>query len=126
MKYTEDRTLDTLINELLKEKGMQIKVKGLLCEGRRITWEGRVRKCSSLEKYFTGNDVIVLVEKSNWEKASDHKRRALIDHELTHVVVKNGKIKIVDHDVEEFIPIVRKYGCWTPSLEELKNAIKKE
>lgn len=124
MKYFEDRSLDALISELLKEKGLQLKVKGLLCEGK-VSWLGYVRKCSSLEKYFTGNDVIVLIEKNNWEKASDHKRRALVDHELTHIVIKNGKIKIIDHDVEEFVPIVQKYGCWTPSLEELKDAIKK-
>ena len=68
--------------------------------GMRIL--GMVRATSSIERANGGSDVILLLDKSWWDaQIDDDPRRALIDHELTHIeprINSGGEIARDEHD----------------------------
>lgn len=56
-----------------------------------------------------------------WRHATNAERKALVDHELSHMAVdeETGELKIRAHDVEEFISIADRHGAWSPDLAAL-------
>jgi hypothetical protein len=78
---------------------------------------------------------LIILDQEFWLQADDITRRALLEHEMSHVkqsLDKNGdpafdqdgnpKFGIRAHDVEEFQYIVRKYGAWNQNLAEFLRA----
>lgn len=66
-------------------------------------------------------DLLIVISKEAWDASSEENRYALIDHELAHavrIVKKDGSIvyRIVAHDVEEFVDVVKRRGLWNGSL----------
>lgn len=72
-------------------------------------------------------DYILTLSGDAWEKFSSKQKKALVDHELAHMVVKKTKKGIKyrcrHHDVEEFAAIAKRYGAWSPNLEKFKKAL---
>lgn len=62
-------------------------------------------------KYFSkdeiaveGYDYVLIVDEKAWDLASDKDKKRLISHELRHVLIdENGKCKVVDHDITDFV-----------------------
>jgi len=59
-----------------------------------------------------------------WNNAIPAWREALLDHELSHCdctqdKAGNKKWNIVDHDVQEFVSVVRRHGLWEADLQKL-------
>ena len=93
----------------------------------RTVW-AQIKKASPLEKYLSGYDLIIVFNEEIWPRLDDMQKRALVDHELTHVVMdvneKTGEVTfgLVGHDLEEFTAIVQRYGDWTSSIKEFAEA----
>lgn len=61
---------------------------------------------------------VVEISEPIWSELDDNRRRALIDHELMHLVAEStadGKtvLSTRGHDFEEFTAILRRRGLWT-------------
>ena len=80
---------------------------------------------------------LITINQHFWRTRSttDHQRRALVDHELTHCwseeqVDKDGQptgkilLSLLPHDLEEFHTIAERYGAWEPALETFAKALK--
>jgi hypothetical protein len=108
-------------------------------DGRVIL--GQCRKVGDLDREVfevAHFDFIILLREAFWRDVlvTDHQRRALLDHELTHATVKldaNGE-PVVDernrtvyrmrkHDVEDFSGIVARYGLYKADLEAFAAAV---
>ncbi len=98
--------------------------------GTALTLHGRscaaiVKRTTLLERTLGVGDVILQLDGDRWEKWSDERQAALIDHELAHIIIgrgDDGKVKLDDrgrpkismrqHDWEfgGFTEIVRRHG----------------
>lgn len=69
-------------------------------------------KIPEMYRLLSSYDFAVVVYEPNCEKFDDEQFRILIEHELRHIGIKDGKPYIVPHDIErgEFTAIAEKYG----------------
>jgi hypothetical protein len=84
-------------------------------------------KAPALWHDVTGIDVVVWVRWYFWNQFDDRQRASVVLHELLHVAVEETKdlelrIRIRDHDVEEFIDVMRWYGALDVGREQLVRA----
>lgn len=105
------------------------------------TW-GICRKVTSLNAYLSQekNDddttetkpfFVLIISKPIWDTLTESKRKALVDHELSHAgaeLDENDELKlhIIPHDLEEFSSIVRRHGMWREDVKEFVDAAKEE
>ncbi|MDO8391028.1 MAG: putative metallopeptidase [Actinomycetota bacterium] len=65
-----------------------------------------------------------------WSSLSEHKRIALVDHELCHFRVdweaEPPALMIRGHDFEEFAQVIRRRGLWNASAVNVANAMAEE
>jgi hypothetical protein len=95
------------------------------CDGHMM-W-GRAKKVSPLERTFHEHDFVIQINAAVWKELPPMPRRALLDHELHHCGVKTDDdgdetYYLRKHDVEDFVPIVRRYGLWKTDVEAFVNA----
>lgn len=90
----------------------------------------KVSKLNDTQRYLSsgtgasveeGAEYMILISKEIWDSLLTSQRRALIDHELCHIVEKPPKedaeedeptLTIIGHDIEEFDAIVQRHGLW--------------
>lgn len=88
-------------------------------KGEKIVLATASRGGSKLE-FFSGLDLLVMVNWKTWQLLSLDQRVALIDHELCHFAMEQTEhgIEYVTrgHDVEEFERIISRWGLWKPDL----------
>jgi hypothetical protein len=88
-----------------------------------------------------GDFFVMVVSEPVWEILPPDKRMPLVDHELCHLWAEADqvdeddadaipeepvKISLNSHDVEEFSPIVRRWGLWREEVEDFVNAALKK
>ena len=80
------------------------------------SWTTRVVRGHEAFIKLSGIDVALEVYATLFDKKSDVEKEALIYHELLHLhVTETGELKILrHHDIEEFIPVVAKFGPVLP------------
>jgi hypothetical protein len=91
-----------------------------------LVW-GKCRKVGPVEQCFHAHDFVVLLNAKVWGSLPDVGKRALLDHELTHATSDENEAgetvyRIKKHDVEDFVPIVRRYGLWKDDLRTFVEA----
>lgn len=75
----------------------------------------KVTKASPIWLAIGGRDFVVQFRRWFWQRFSDQQRRAVIYHELAHVEIDDhGKVKLREHDLEEFSGVVRHFGPIIP------------
>jgi hypothetical protein len=99
---------------------------------------GKCRRASDLDRELAAWDFIILLREAFWRdpQVTDHQRRALLDHELTHAGLKHDvhgepvedergrKVwRVRKHDLEEFSCIAERYGVWKRDLETFARAL---
>lgn len=97
----------------------QLKIK-LVFDMKRRVKEGKiclafVELANDKLKFFTkdevateGYDAIVFLDHKAWAFASDSDRKRLMSHELRHIFIdENGKVKLLPHDLSDFIAEVK-------------------
>ena len=124
VSFYESPELDEIGNRLVAEllPNISIKIKFLLISGQ-VKFAGKVLKASPLLKFMTGYDLVVLVNRDVWESLPNNYKEALVFHELYHIQIKNDKVSLKKHDVEEFVKVVERYGPWTDALKAIQNAL---
>jgi predicted metallopeptidase len=95
---------------------------------------GTIRRVSKqMRASGIDGDYILTLHGEKWGQLSEKQRRALVDHELYHMVKqkkknREGKIRIQwklrHHDIEEFGAIVKRYGLWEPGLVMFAKAMR--
>ena len=76
-------------------------------------------------------DYFLEVYKEGWEDADEGKRLYVILHELTHIPIegfdKESKYykKTVDHDKEDFVELIKKYGVELEKTDALVKLVNK-
>ena len=78
-------------------------------------------------------DAVVVMNAEAWQEMTGETRAALTYHELSHIrqkVSKKGRpsydaegrpvLVIVNHDVEEFFEVARRFGEWEPGMTKMR------
>lgn len=105
---------------LFKNKGITVKGKSAIATAE---------KCSPKVYALSGKRFVITICYEDWQNCTDILRRAALDHELFHLWLeedeKTGetKYKILNHDLEEFGEIVRRYGVISHALAKFKTAL---
>ena len=93
---------------------------------------GRARKVAGLNKFLIHDEddlplFVLEISKDTWEDLTEEQRRALVDHELCHLVVDtddDGTLvaRTRGHDLEEFIGVVDRHGLWKADVVAMGTA----
>ncbi len=95
---------------------------------------GKARKIGGLNAYLSmtedGNEddyFVIEIAYDIWLGMSDGQRVALVDHELSHCIIKyaeNGdmSLAIAPHDLEEFNAVVKRHGLWRSDVKQFLEA----
>lgn len=86
---------------------------------------GKASKIGGKLNYFSGLDLLVEINHDRWQNLSPERRIALIDHELTHFTRGDTSYELVQHDIEEFGVIVRRWGLWTQDVERFASSVER-
>jgi len=70
-----------------------------------------------------GDGFEVRVAEDVWMKLNEIQCLALLDHELFHCAIQDGKPFLRPHDVEEFYGVIARYGAWWPGGRRFVMAI---
>jgi len=92
----------------LNQVGIGVKV--LRCDSLKEI--GQVKKSTDLLKYFTTDDVIILINDLVFEELSDRQKRIIADELLAYVAynLETGAVKIDKPNVKLHSGILKKYG----------------
>jgi hypothetical protein len=74
----------------------------------------KVTKASPMWAFLGDVDLVVQFRQPFWEHFDDRQRRAVLHHELSHVEFPRGKLALREHDVEDFVGTMRRYGPYLP------------
>lgn len=103
--------------------GFVFRSEAQVSNGRAVL--GKASKVSEKLKTLLELDFLIWIAKKEFEAMEDERKRALIDHELSHCSITDGDFRMRHHDVEEFHAIIERYGLWTDDLQRTKAAIDK-
>lgn len=95
--------------------------------GRGKTFGAKTTLSSSKLKFLAEVDFIIEINFTAWSGASVPGRAALLDHELCHCGRdENGKYCFVDHDIQEFGSVVRRWGLWSREVQMFSEVLKEQ
>lgn len=90
---------------------------------------GRARKLGGLVAFLVDDDderpLFVLEFAGDlWQTLNDKQRRALVDHELSHLTMEKDKYGqwvggTRGHDLEEFLGVIDRHGLWKEDVASL-------
>lgn len=130
-KYVEAPEVQELASKIISDHHGQLaeaRIKYLFRNGKWAkkakTVLGMAKLASDDVRFITEFDFIVFVNLTIWNNAIPALREALLDHELSHCdctedKTGNKKWAIVDHDVQEFVSVVRRHGLWEADLQRM-------
>lgn len=135
-KYTHAPEVEELAVKLINDHHSHLaeaRIKYLFRNGK---WQSKGKatlgkaKLAAEDARFLGQyDFIIMISTEAWNSAVPAYREALVDHELQHCdcaedKAGNKKWSIQDHDVQEFVSVVRRHGLWEVDLQKLIIAAK--
>jgi hypothetical protein len=120
-KYLTSRRVDFLFVERFDGEGnaQSITRKGKNVYGKAKLLTGLSSFLATPEGQEASPFFVILISKCFWDTASQEFKHALIDHELCHCFydADADKYSLIDHDIDEFIVIVRRHGLWHHDIE---------
>lgn len=119
--YTGDTSLDILADKIIEEKQLGLSTIPVNIEFVLVypfinkTTAGKCSKTSNVTRYLTDTHFVIEFSGDLWDKIDDETKAVLMYHELLHVGVETDKqgewvYKIVRHNIEDFIQIVKVHG----------------
>ncbi len=85
---------------------------------------GKAQKVPDRLKPYLNLDFMIWISEEDWNSLPATSREALLDHELSHCTFdENDNPKIVGHDIEEFVDVIKRHGAWNLDLARTKDAI---
>ncbi|MEM4720878.1 MAG: putative metallopeptidase [Candidatus Methanomethylicaceae archaeon] len=131
--FDADAETLALVEELVRNHEALIsardaKIKFLFYKSEREpNWLGRCSKASKKWMYIAGVDYVIEINYAWWREASDLQKRALLFHELRHVMrveTKKGIRWVVrEHEITGFLDEVRIFGPWSERWVEVKKLL---
>lgn len=100
--------------------GFVFRSEAQVLKGRAVL--GKCSNVSDKMKPLLDLDFLIWIAKDEYKKMDEERRRALIDHELSHIGID---LTLQGHDVEEFHAIIERYGLWTYDLMKTRKAMDK-
>lgn len=104
----------------------------IFCLRRRVSespakWYARVSLVPNRYKDKFGGAIYVLeVDSQNFDCLEKEQKEAILFHELCHTwMSEKGSYKLVQHDIQEFLAVVDKFGGYLPDTVRLMNIAKK-
>ncbi|MFW6328198.1 MAG: putative metallopeptidase [Bacteroidota bacterium] len=85
---------------------------------------GRATKVSGKYKAVSGYDFIIEISKIHFVNMDQEKKLALVDHELSHCWMEDGKCTTIAHDFEGFNSVLKRHGFWAGDLEVMGKTAK--
>lgn len=141
MSYSNAPEVKEIANDLIDQHHSHLanapieyvfNAKRMMKKSREIL--GEVKLVSGLDCFLITRDLeephekifVMTISKVAWDLLVDRPdaRRALIDHELCHLVCDDSALSIKTHDLEEFIEIVERYGPWKQDILNFLKAAK--
>lgn len=80
---------------------------------------GKAHKAPGIWLTLSGYGAVIQIRRWFWDRLTVSQREALVMHELLHVLVSEGKVKLRPHDIEEFGAVLRRYGSYLPDRAEI-------
>lgn len=119
IKKTHPRLADATVRVLFKEK---------LGTSHGMAQIGKPEVADAKMVFLASVDLIVWLDSGFWAMATPEQRLALVDHELTHFVMKtdsdgNEGYQLRHHDVEEFAEVIERRGMWQEELVRFGDAL---
>lgn len=74
----------------------------------------KVTKASPMWAFLGEVDLVIQFRQPFWEHFDDRQRRAVLHHELSHIEFPRGRLSLREHDVEDFVGTMRRYGPYLP------------
>lgn len=119
-KFFDAEAVEDIAKDLINQFHVQLKDKPILYlfnDGNMNDW-ATMSKRNEREQFISGYLFVMEVNYKNWQVMTDEQRVALVDHELCHASIEDGKPVIIDHDVEEFVVIVGRHGMWRENVRQ--------
>jgi len=81
---------------------------------------GKCQLVSGVHQFASGYQYMIQFNNEVWQTLTAVQREALVFHELLHVFYdsERDKYSIAEHDVEEFVRVVHKYGLWREDVKK--------
>lgn len=129
MEYMEAKIVESVANIVRNRYGDYLslgeaKIKYLFFSTKTSTKLGDCDRTTGKWKFLTNYDYVVLVWKEWWETANKRERRALIFHELKHVMALDEKYRTRRHDCELFADEIMLFGPWRPCIKQALEAFR--
>jgi hypothetical protein len=83
-------------------------------------------KTGGILRLFSQSDFIIVIHGATWTSLPPDKRFALVDHELSHCGVEEGKAVVIGHDLEEFASIIGRHGFYMQDVRKFAKAVQME
>ena len=136
VQYDPADTVEDLAKNLIRKHHTELvntkiaylfKNKTIKAKGREVI--AFVSKCSGIVKALSDYDVVMIVSYPSFQNLTDAQKLAVIDHELTHLLVDEDstgapKVRMIAHDVEEFSSIIERHGLYLEDLVRLGRVVK--
>ena len=74
----------------------------------------KVTKASPMWAFLGDVDLVIQFRMPFWEHFDDRQRRAVLHHEMSHIEFPRGRMGLREHDVEDFVGTMRRYGPYLP------------
>jgi len=102
------------------------KIISLFVLSEKCDFLGRISKTTGVWKYLSDYNYIMLLHEPEWLNLTENQKHALVFHELLHIRTREDKDENIvwqlrKHDIEEFLPVVKKFGFWSPQLKLLES-----
>jgi len=128
--------LDPTVADLVAKHHPHLERAHIVCVGKPKAGKkgnrynvAKFRKVTALYRTLLGEyeevDYLIEVGLDQWERLEARQRRIVLDHELCHGGGQDeeGRWTVVEHDLEEFRAIVKRYGKWSPDVELFVDAV---
>jgi hypothetical protein len=117
-KFFEADAVKEIATELIKLYHTHLKdvpIFYLFNDGNMSDW-ATMSKRNEREQYISVYKFLMEVNFKQWGMLTEEQRIALVDHELCHATIEDGKPVLIDHEIEEFSVVVSRHGLWRENV----------
>ena len=130
-KYWDALEVKEIATKLIQVGAFQFPTNTPICyvfvDKAKKFW-GKCHHVGGIWKFITGYEFVIQMNHEVWQTLTDIQREALTFHELKHVGYNpaTDKYSIIDHDLEEFASVIKRYGMWRESITQFTNVAMKK
>lgn len=108
----------------LEEARIGVVLRDTVGSSRGVPQQGGVQLVGAVHQVLLDLDFLVWVAADAWSGLTLSEKLALLDHQLCHCQMSQGRCYLRGHDVEEFQAIIERYGSYTPALQQAEEGLR--